>query len=48
MTYSVTNYLPNNPVTVTVTNADPTATNTLFFNTVNEGVLALPERRAGR
>jgi autotransporter-associated beta strand protein len=40
MTYSVTNYLPNNPVTVTVTNADPTATNTLFFNTVNEGALA--------
>jgi hypothetical protein len=25
---------------VTVTNADPTATNTLFFNTVNEGALA--------
>jgi hypothetical protein len=40
MTYSVTNYLPNNPVTVTVTNADATATNTLFFNTVNEGTLA--------
>jgi autotransporter-associated beta strand protein len=31
ITYSVTNYLPNNPVTVTVTNADTTATNSLFF-----------------
>ena len=40
MTYSVTNYLPNNPVTVTVTNADTTATNSLFFNTVYESALA--------
>ena len=31
ITYAVTNYLPNNPVTVTVTNADTTATNSLFF-----------------
>jgi hypothetical protein len=38
--YAVTNYLPNNPVMVTVNNADLTATNTLLFNGANEGGLA--------
>jgi len=38
--YAVTNYLPNNPVTVTVTNADLTATNTLFYQGSPVGGLA--------
>ncbi len=37
--YSSTNYLPNNPVTVTVVNADLTATNVLYFNSVSQGIL---------
>jgi autotransporter-associated beta strand protein len=38
--YAFTNYLPNSSVTVTVTNADSTATNTLFFGGSNLGGLA--------
>ena len=40
LTYAATNYLPNNQVTVTVTNADLTATNTLIYNGTAQGALA--------
>lgn len=40
LTYAATNYLPNNQVTVTVTNADITATNTLIYNGGSQGTLA--------
>ena len=39
LTYAATNYLPNNRVTVTVTNADLTATNTLIYNGASQGTL---------
>ncbi len=38
--YWVTNMLPNRAVTVTVTNADLTATNTLIYNGAAQGTLA--------
>jgi autotransporter-associated beta strand protein len=37
--YALTNYLPNNTVTVLVTNADLTATNTLIYNGTPQGPL---------
>jgi hypothetical protein len=37
--YAQTNYLPNSAVTVTVTNADLTATNTLYYGGVSQGAL---------
>ena len=40
LTYVATNYLPNNQVTVTVTNADLTATNILIYNGSSQGTLA--------
>jgi len=40
LTYAATNYLPNNQVTVTVTNADLTAINTLIYNGTSQGTLA--------
>ena len=40
LTYASSNYLPNNPVSVTVVDADATATNTLLFNGVSQGLLA--------
>jgi len=39
-TYAATNYLPSNQVTVTVTNADLAATNTLIYNGASQGTLA--------
>ena len=39
-TYTATNFLPNNRVTVTVTNADLNATNTISYNGTSQGTLA--------
>ena len=39
MSYNATNTCANNPLTVTVANADVTATNTLYLNGVSQGLL---------
>jgi hypothetical protein len=39
LSYNATNTCNNNPLTVTVTNADVTATNTLYLNGVSQGAL---------